>query len=45
MALEARHLSVRHGDGLALEDISFRLDPGTLTALVGPPAGPGASWP
>ncbi len=36
MALEARHLSVRRGDGLALEDISFRLEPGTLTALVGP---------
>lgn len=36
MALEVRHLSVRRGEGLVLEDISFRLEPGTLTALVGP---------
>jgi ABC-type Mn2+/Zn2+ transport system ATPase subunit len=36
MALEARNLSVRRGDRLALDAISFTLQSGTLNALVGP---------
>ena len=34
--LEVRELSVRRGNGLALERLSFTLQAGTLTALVGP---------
>jgi zinc/manganese transport system ATP-binding protein len=34
--LEVRHLSVRRGSELALEDVSFDLPPASLTALVGP---------
>ena len=36
MTLEARDLTVRRGGGLALDGVSFTLQPGTLTALVGP---------
>lgn len=34
--LRVEGLSVRRGDGLALEQVSFALQPGSLTALVGP---------
>ena len=34
--LRVEGLSVRRGDGLALEQVSFVLQPGSLTALVGP---------
>jgi zinc/manganese transport system ATP-binding protein len=34
--LRVEGLSVRRGDGLALEEVSFALQPGSLTALVGP---------
>ncbi|MEB3326534.1 MAG: ABC transporter ATP-binding protein [Synechococcus sp.] len=36
MTLEASQLRVRRGGELALEGVSFVLEPGTLTALVGP---------
>lgn len=36
LVLEVRDLSVRRGTELALEGVSFRLAPGSLTALVGP---------
>jgi zinc/manganese transport system ATP-binding protein len=36
MALEVSHLAVRRGGELALDGVSFALEPGTLTALVGP---------
>ncbi len=36
VVLRVEGLSVRRGDGLALEQVSFALQPGSLTALVGP---------
>jgi len=36
VVLRVEGLSVRRGDGLALEQVSFALHPGSLTALVGP---------
>ena len=36
MSLEVRQLRVRRGAELALDGVSFALQPGTLTALVGP---------
>jgi zinc/manganese transport system ATP-binding protein len=36
MSLEVRRLRVRRGAELALDGVSFALQPGTLTALVGP---------
>ncbi|MBC3194210.1 metal ABC transporter ATP-binding protein [Pseudonocardia sp. C8] len=35
-ALEVTGLTVRHGDVLALDDVSLRLDPGTVCGLMGP---------
>lgn len=36
MSLEVSQLRVRRGSGLALDGVSFALQPGSLTALVGP---------
>jgi len=35
-ALEARHVSVRYGDTVALDDVSIALAPGSRTAIMGP---------
>jgi zinc/manganese transport system ATP-binding protein len=35
-AIEVRNISVRHGRRLALEGVSGRFEPGSLTAVVGP---------
>src|SRR5262245_6429769 len=34
--LSATHLSKRYGDVLAVDDLSFTLQPGTITGLIGP---------
>lgn len=34
--IEARHLSKRYGDFTAVDDVSFRLEPGQTLALIGP---------
>jgi ABC-type branched-subunit amino acid transport system ATPase component len=34
--IEARHLTKRHGDKLAVSDLSFTVRPGFVTGFVGP---------
>ena len=36
MAIEARNVSKRFGDFVALEDVSIEVESGSLTALLGP---------
>ena len=34
--IDLQHLSKRYGDNLVLDDVSLRVEPGTVTALIGP---------
>ena len=43
-AIEIRHLTKRFGDRLAVDDLSFAVEPGNVTGFVGPMAGLGVVW-